>query len=126
MKFFFSLSFNECGYAHLLGRLACSIKRSYLSTFGGGKFNLSERTFNCIMTSSSFLSPEVLSPKLPDHGSLIEWCLSPQLKGRDTFKVLYHFSMLPTRKGKLNCNCASHLIPLSSVAEKFTLLANLL
>jgi len=54
---FFSLSFNECGYAHLLGRLACSIKRGYLSTFGGGKFNLSERTFNCIMTSSSFLSP---------------------------------------------------------------------
>ena len=91
-KEYFSLSFNECGYAHLLGRLACYIKRGYLSTFGGGKFNLSERTFNCIMTSSSFLSP-----KPPGHGSLIEWCLSPQLKGRDTFKVLYHFSMLPTR-----------------------------
>ena len=37
--------------------LVCSIKRGYFSTFGGGKFNLSERTFNCIMTSSSFLSP---------------------------------------------------------------------
>jgi len=54
-KNLFSLSFNECGYVHPLGRLAYFIERSNLSRVGGRLIKLSEKT--SIEFVASYLSP---------------------------------------------------------------------
>ena len=88
-KNFFCLSFNKCGYAHLLGRLACFIKRLFKHVRGAANSNCLKETSIVSWLLPLPFPPEAFPPKPSDHGSLIELCSSPQLKSGNTFKVLY-------------------------------------